>query len=700
MNQAKRRLLTTIPLNSPSPAPPNGPERADTRPTPNSEEPNRTGMPIRLLALFTAITVVMSWPYPLQIQTSLYNWSDALLNSWTLAWGTRILLTDPFNLFNANIFYPYPNTLAYSESLVPQTALAMPIILLTGLPSLAHNLLALSSFVLAAFGAYLLVYDLTRSRGASLVAGVIYTFTSYKMMHFAHLQLLSSQWLPFALLYARRMFNLPGTRARVRSAIIFAVFFALQALSSFYYAFFIAVAFALYVAYEFALEIWHKRASRWIRIAILPTALAVGLIALLTIPFALPYFAVQRELGLERDTRDVEYYAATVRTYFSVPDGNWVYARWLAPGARMTGSGERDFIGVVAFALVLIGLVKRGRGDAAKGFYILLAAVAVVLSFGAGNQILTFPKFPGLTLPFYLPFRYLFEYVPGFKALRGPDRFAYLAVLSAAVVAAYGVRALCEQIRSTRPLVASTLPPLLALLICGENFAAPIQVTNPATLARPVPGFAQFIAHSPPDAVVLEIPMIFEKESLAWPQYYSIYHWHSLVNGFSGFFPPGYAELASAVNEFPSDTSLALLNELGVQIVVVHNDLLTPAEQATLKARTASPDPRVRIAAQFGNDDVYQVTGGGWGVELARAIPDGARVELQNDVANRRELFEIAAAFLSGHALYGDRQAAYRTLSPVNQSDPPDYVITNADKPPADFTRRVWANNYLMVWTR
>ena len=215
MNQAKRRLLTTIPLNSPPPAPPNGPERADTLPTPNSEKPNRTGMPIRLLALFTAITVVMSWPYPLQIQTSLYNWSDALLNSWTLAWGSRILLTDPFNLFNANIFYPYPNTLAYSESLVPQTALAMPIILLTGLPSLAHNLLALSSFVLAAFGAYLLVYDLTRSRGASLVAGVIYTFTSYKMMHFAHLQLLSSQWLPFALLYARRMFNLPGTRARV-----------------------------------------------------------------------------------------------------------------------------------------------------------------------------------------------------------------------------------------------------------------------------------------------------------------------------------------------------------------------------------------------------------------------------------------------------------------------------------------------------
>ena len=75
-----------------------------------------------------------------------------------------------------------------------------------------NELLALSSFVLAAFGMYLLVFDLTCShpaaqggaRAAGLVAGMIYTFTSYKLMHLPHLQLLSSQWMPFAFLYLRR----------------------------------------------------------------------------------------------------------------------------------------------------------------------------------------------------------------------------------------------------------------------------------------------------------------------------------------------------------------------------------------------------------------------------------------------------------------------------------------------------------------
>jgi hypothetical protein len=89
--------------------------------------------------------------------------------------------------------------------------------------------------------------------------------------------------------------------------------------------------------------------------------------------------------------------------------------------------------GFVAIALALLGLVGRPRRETEKWFYLLLAVVGVILSFGARNQILSFPKWPILSLPFYLPFRYLFEWVPGFRAMRGPDRFAYLAVLGLAV---------------------------------------------------------------------------------------------------------------------------------------------------------------------------------------------------------------------------------------------------------------------------
>lgn len=671
-----------------------------------------TSIHLAALCLYVFVTIVMTWPYAKQVQTSLYNWSDALLNTWTLAWGVHALLTNPLELYNANIFYPYTNTLAYSESLLPQTVVAMPIILATDMPAFAHNLLALSSFVLAAFGMYLLVFSLTRSRAAGLVAGMIYTFTSYKMMHFPHLQLLSSQWMPFALLYLRRTIGDIPNALRRGNAFLFAFFFSLQALSSFYYAFFIAIAAALYVAYMMVIRLWQRRRMDWRRVTedatarAAPTMMALGLIALLTIPVSLPYFAVERDLGLERGIQDVEYYAATVRTYFSVPDGNWFYAKWLAPKARMTGSGERDFVGFVAIALAVLGLVGRPRREPEKWFYVLLACVGVVLSFGARNQVLFFPKWPALPLPFYLPFRYLFEWVPGFKAMRGPDRFAYLAVLGLAVLGGYGTRTLIQSIRARRPMRMSAAP-ISALILVGmiglENIAIPIRATNPATLSKPVPDSTQFIAGSAPETVILEIPMIFDNESLAWPQYYSIFHWHALVNGFSGFFPPGYAALAGIMREFPSETSLALLDEIGVSTVVVHNDLLTPTERNGIRSRLAAFETRLALVRHFATDDVYELKGGqvGWGIALAQHIPDGASVCVENTRQDRREFFEIAASFLPGRALCGPANAAFRVIPPKKEGLPPDFVIANAgDDPGGEYPRRVWANDYLAVYAQ
>jgi hypothetical protein len=654
--------------------------------------------------LFVLITVIMTWPYTRQIQTSLYNWSDALLNTWTLSWDAHALLTDPVNLYNANIFYPYSNTLAFSESLLPQAVVAMPIILATGMPAFAYNLLALSSFALAAFGMYLLVLDLTRSHPAGLVAGMIYTFTSYKLMHFPHLQLLSSQWMPFALLYLRRTLIQPSPLKS--HAFLFAIFFSLQALSSFYYAFFIAIATALYVAFVLALRVWNRRTRDWVTHKAAPMLMALGLIAVLTIPLSLPYFSVQRDLGLERGVQDVEYYAATLRTYFSVPDGNWLYSGWLAPRARMTGSGERDFVGFAALALACAGLAARPRRDPEKWFYLLLALAGLVLSFGARNEILLFPGWPQLSLPFYLPFRYLFEWVPGFKAMRGPDRFAYLTVLGLAVIAGYGAVALIQRVRAARPTWVYAAPVaalVLVVLIGSENIAIPIRATNPATLARPLPGFAQYLAQQEPDAVVLEIPMVYDSESLAWPQYYSIFHWRKIVNGFSGFFPPGYDALAALALQFPSEDSLALFDEIGVHIVVVHNDLLTPAERAGIQGRLAAFGTRITRVGHFASDDAYELNDDerGWGAALAESIPNGAKVCLENSRPDRREFFEIAAAFLPGRPLCGETDAAFRVLPPAAPGRPADFVIANAGADPGkDLARRVWGNAYLAVYAR
>ena len=41
---------------------------------------------------------------------------DGQLSIWNVAWVARTLAVDPLHVFDANIFYPHRNTLAYSEN--------------------------------------------------------------------------------------------------------------------------------------------------------------------------------------------------------------------------------------------------------------------------------------------------------------------------------------------------------------------------------------------------------------------------------------------------------------------------------------------------------------------------------------------------------------------------------------------------------
>src|SRR5258706_6294902 len=102
--------------------------------------------------------------------------ADALLTSWMLAWGSHALRTDPLRLFHANIFYPLPWTLAFSENLVASALLVTPIDLAWGDPVLHHNVFLLASFALSGIGTALLVHELGGELPAAWLAGAIVAF--------------------------------------------------------------------------------------------------------------------------------------------------------------------------------------------------------------------------------------------------------------------------------------------------------------------------------------------------------------------------------------------------------------------------------------------------------------------------------------------------------------------------------------------
>jgi hypothetical protein len=125
---------------------------------------------VAALLLFVVLSLVLTYPLPFRLADGVEDRQDALLNVWITAWDGHQLLNDPLHLFDANIFYPYPRTLAYSELLLGNGLLALPITAVTGNPVLGYNVALLLSFVLSGLGTYLLVLRLTRSPGAGMVA--------------------------------------------------------------------------------------------------------------------------------------------------------------------------------------------------------------------------------------------------------------------------------------------------------------------------------------------------------------------------------------------------------------------------------------------------------------------------------------------------------------------------------------------------
>src|SRR5438445_494565 len=69
------------------------------------------------------------------------------------------------------------------------------------------DLLFLSTFVLSGLGRFLFVREVTASPNAGFVAGLIYAFAPLRVPQFGHLQVISSQWMPFALYGLRRYFD-------------------------------------------------------------------------------------------------------------------------------------------------------------------------------------------------------------------------------------------------------------------------------------------------------------------------------------------------------------------------------------------------------------------------------------------------------------------------------------------------------------
>ena len=114
---------------------------------------------------FCALTAVMTWPWVLHLRDAVADRGDPYMISWTLWWDYHQTFTDPLHLFDANVFYPYRYTLAFSENDYGLALLFFPLFAL-GVRALTVNAIAtFLGFAFCGYGTFRLTRTLTRSVG-------------------------------------------------------------------------------------------------------------------------------------------------------------------------------------------------------------------------------------------------------------------------------------------------------------------------------------------------------------------------------------------------------------------------------------------------------------------------------------------------------------------------------------------------------
>jgi len=299
----------------------------------------------------------------------------------------------------------------------------------------------------------------------------------------------------------------------------------------------------------------------------------------------LPYFQVSQEYGLVRSLEEISVYSADIADYFLTSPDNLIYGKFVETIQVNRNWGEHSlFPGLCVLILACYGLFifKNIKLDDTNKFgfiyiasniqniYIFLLFVSIILSFG-------YPlHFFGHIIDINLPYKFLYEYIPGFKSMRVPSRFGIIVMLSLSILAAYGLKRLTNsRSRNTKYIVLS----MVTLLIIIENLYIPVNLYL-MPVNQEIPSVYRWLANETEPFSIVEIPIgsfwdvqtPIEYNTIY--MYYSTYHWKYLINGYSGFFPTPYIDMLWVLRSFPSAESIALLQNIGTKYVIVHMDCI------------------------------------------------------------------------------------------------------------------------------
>lgn len=548
---------------------------------------------VALLAL--AVAIAVTWPLVTKLGHIGHDAFDPRFQAWTIDW-VQHKLGSPGSLFDANIFAPEPHTLAYSDSLLGIAIPLLPLRWLGVSPIGQLNIALLLGFATSAASGYLFGRVVTRSVAVGALTGVAFAFGPFGSVSSGALHAAAHAGVGVAAAAAWWLADRAEQDARPLwpPAALLAAALLWQTSVSFY-----PGAYAFGAAGVVLLVRWRSLGRRgWFW-----AGAGMGVAALGAAVMAIPYLQVRSDQpGFHRTLADLPALSAD----FGATDPRLsIWGSLLGKGSGWPIYGEPAFPGLVLLVLAPWGAITgwraggRTRRAVIAGGALTLAGAA--LAIGAGPT--GWRRFA--------PYRLLFEYVPGWEALRATGRAWVVGLLGVGLLAGLGAVAIGGLVaRHTRLSARAAVGLVATIAVLGvlvEGYAP--WTDRPDIRVAPVdqelarittPGGVLYLPALEPGGTAGALSGFRQAENV----YGTTAHHRITPNGYSGYFPPSWVALSKDMRGLPDAEALDRLRALGVRYVVVRDWARGGAWDKLLDPEQAKP---LKLVGRFGPDLLYEV---------------------------------------------------------------------------------------------
>jgi hypothetical protein len=605
----------------------------------------------------------------------------AILEHWRALAHGQASFTSP------NFFWPQRDVLGYSESLF---LFSLPYAVGRGAGLDPYIAFELTLILFKAVGFFSMLWLFRSfigvSRSVALVGSTLFTLSNQYFVDSEHAQLVMVAFVPLLACLACAAWVAIG-RGQTRLGHVysgtFGLLLALVLFTSFYIGWLAMLAAGLVIASALLLRLLQARdlsaLREWARLATgrIPLfATAVLVFAVAIIPFLITYLPALKETSGRPFQEDL-LYSARPMDLINVGRGNWVWGRaleavmiWSGHGPMTPGEAQRGWP-LLILALIATGLLPgfrtradRGRSGLLQCHRSLLAATLGV-SFLIGWVISV--KFGERSLWWLV-----FEFIPGGAAIRVPARFNIVLNILAVIIACL----VLENLRNRGRRVWRIAYWGMSFFLVAEQINAGsnhlihrnseksifARVRRPPSTCR-----SFFLAYPAREHEAPPVPYVIQLDAMLVARTYDI----PTVNGYSGWFPPGWAFLIFDKGYIQNVRKWARAKSVtrGLCALDLRDGSWTPVDFTPVPYSLGS-------AIDFragGNADLYEAEG--WGQpEDGGSWTVGGRSVLTLTLS-APPTTDLVLTF-KAHAFTPPQHPSFREILRVNNTDVVDWSVT------------------------